>query len=137
MLHCLATIMSTISRWVAIKCSITYFIKFNEATIQLKELDVKWYHDEDPSPWLVHLPYHWSTPHVVSDTCLTPHVSHVFSNNSVTSVTLSHVTSAQSGVYTCKVSTNTQEIVSRARLNVVGKHEVRLASSCNVNVFVT
>ena len=49
-----------------------------------------------------------------------PHVARVESNQSVTVVRLGGVTRELAGVYSCKVSTNTQELVSRARLSVVG-----------------
>ena len=44
-----------------------------------------------------------------------PHVVRVESNQSVTVVRLGGVTRELAGVYSCKVSTNTQELVSRAR----------------------
>ena len=47
----------------------------------------------------------------------------MFSNHSLTVVSLSRLTPGLSGVYTCKVSTNTQETVSRARLQILSKSE--------------
>ena len=51
--------------------------------------------------------------------------SQVFSNHSLTVVHLSRLTPGLSGVYTCKVSTNTQETISRARLQILSKSEVK------------
>ena len=85
------------------------------------ELDIKWYLDSSPSPWLVHLPHHWSEAHVLADTRPTRHVSQVYSNQTETVVRLTGLTEELSGVYTCKVSTNTQETRARARLTVLSK----------------
>ena len=88
---------------------------------KMTELDIKWYLDSSPSPWLLHLPHHWTEAHVLQGTRPTSHVSQVFSNETVTVVKLARVTEELSGVYTCKVSTNTQETVSRARLQILSK----------------
>ena len=47
--------------------------------------------------------------------------SQVFSNRSLTVVNLTRLRPTMSGVYTCKVSTNTQETRARARLTVLSK----------------
>ena len=44
---------------------------------RLGELDIKWYLESSPSPWLVHLPHHWTLPHVVRGSGLADHVSQV------------------------------------------------------------
>ena len=44
---------------------------------RLGELDIKWYLDSSPSPWLVHLPHHWTVPHIVRGSRLAGHVSQV------------------------------------------------------------
>ena len=44
---------------------------------RLGELDIKWYLDSSPSPWLVHLPHHWTLPHIVRGSRLADHVSQV------------------------------------------------------------
>ena len=50
----------------------------------------------------------------------------MFSNHSLTVVSLSRLTPDLSGVYTCKVSTNTQETVIRARLQILSKSKTNL-----------
>ena len=42
---------------------------------EMSELDIKWYLDWSPAPWLVHLPHHWALPQVVAGTRLSSHVS--------------------------------------------------------------
>ena len=44
---------------------------------RLGELDIKWYLDSSPAPWLVHLPHHWTLPHIVRGSRLADHVSQV------------------------------------------------------------
>ena len=46
---------------------------------RLGELDIKWYLDSSPAPWLVHLPHHWTLPHIVRGSRLADHVSQVHS----------------------------------------------------------
>ena len=100
------------------------FCRYMVEEERVSELDIKWYLDSSPSPWLVHLPHHWTVPHIVRGSRLAGHVSQVFSNRSLTVVSLTRLRSTMSGVYTCKVSTNTQETVSRARLQILSKSEI-------------
>lgn len=101
--------------------NVTLSCHYNVSADKLSELDIKWYLDAAPAPWLVHLPHHWTRAHLLPDSVVRPHVARVESNQSVTVVRLGGVTRELAGVYSCKVSTNTQELVSRARLSVVGK----------------
>ena len=44
---------------------------------KMSELDIKWYLDSSPSPWLVHLPHHWRAAQLLGDIRPTSHVSQV------------------------------------------------------------
>ena len=55
---------------------------------KMSELDIKWYLDSSPSPWLVHLPHHWRAAQLLGDIRPTGHVSQVSHHSPLT--TLKH-----------------------------------------------
>ena len=55
--------------------SVELVCRYQVEAEMLGELDVKWYLDSSPSPWLVHLPHHWTLPHIVRGSRLADHVS--------------------------------------------------------------
>ena len=88
--------------------------------VQETELDVKWYHGTSPSPFLVYLPHHWDSPHLL-DTKYSSSLLPVASSSSLMVFQLTNVTKEQAGMYSCKVSTNSDEHVTSRRLNVIGE----------------
>ena len=68
----------------------------------------------------VYLPHHWETPHLL-DGGYSWSLEPVLSSTSVMMFQLTNISKAQSGMYSCKVSTNSDEVLISRRLNVIGK----------------
>ena len=68
----------------------------------------------------VYLPHHWETPHLL-DGGYSWSLEPVLSSTSVMMFQLTNISKAQSGMYSCKVSTNSDEVLTSRRLNVIGK----------------
>ena len=87
---------------------------------KLVELDIKWYVGSSPSPFLVYIPHLQTLPQVV-DTRYKENI--VFLDTEFgTKFQMVNITTDMSGVYTCKVSTNTEERWSRRRITVYSKY---------------
>ena len=87
---------------------------------KVAELDIKWYFGSSPSPFMVFLPHLQKEPQVVDHRF---REKIVFSEGVVGSgFMMVNVTTDMSGVYTCKVSTNTEERMRRRRVAVYSKY---------------
>ena len=87
-------------------------------------MDIKWYLGSSPSPFLVFLPHLQKEPQVVNHRF---REKIVFSEGVVGSgFMMVNVTTDMSGVYTCKVSTNTEERIRRKRVTVYSKYGLYL-----------
>ena len=87
-------------------------------------MDIKWYLGSSPSPFLVFVPHMQKEPQVV-DTRFRDKI--VFRGGLVGSgFMMLNVTTDISGVYTCKVSTNTEERIRRKRVTVYSKYGLYL-----------
>merc|ERR1711970_592710 len=96
--------------------NVTFHCKYTVNKSQLAELDIKWYLDSSPSPFLVFLPYLQQEPQVV-DPRFRQKI--VFMEEKVGSgFMMMNMSTDLSGVYTCKVSTNTHERISRKRIKI-------------------
>ena len=93
---------------------------YKVSQVQESELDIKWYHGTSPSPFLVYLPHHWDSPHLL-DTKYSSTLHPVASSTSLIMFQLTNITKDQAGIYSCKVSTNSDEHVTSRRLNVIGE----------------
>ena len=97
------------------------------------ELDVKWYFDGSPSPFMLWVPHQRRAPQVISDTFR----SHVDLGHTVgsdpyrlySSVRLKKVGRALSGSYTCKVSSFSTEESRTKRMTVYGEQQDFLKDS--------
>ena len=99
--------------------NITFQCKYTVNRSQLAELDIKWYLGSSPSPFLVFLPYLQQEPQVV-DPRFRQKI--VFMDEKVGSgFVMMNMSTDLAGVYTCKVSTNTQERISRKRIKIYSK----------------
>lgn len=83
---------------------------------QLAELDIKWYLGSSPSPFLVFLPFLQQQPQVVDPTFR--HRILFREERGGSGFLMLNMSSEMSGVYTCKVSTNTQESIRRKRIKI-------------------
>ena len=99
--------------------NVTFHCKYTVNKSQLAELDIKWYLGSSPSPFLVYLPYLQQEPQVVDHRF---RQKIVFMEEKVGSgFVMKNMSSDLSGVYTCKVSTNTMERISRKRIKIYSK----------------
>ena len=99
--------------------NVTFHCDYSVDSSKLAELDIKWYLGSSPSPFLVFLPHLQTEPQVVD---LRFRQKIVFSEGVVGSVFMMvNITTDMSGVYTCKVSTNTEERRSWKRITVYSK----------------
>ena len=97
----------------------TFQCKYTVNRSQLAELDIKWYLGSSPSPFLVFLPYLQQEPQVV-DPRFRQNI--VFMDEKGGSgFVMMNMSTDLAGVYTCKVSTNTQERISRKRIKIYSK----------------
>ena len=99
--------------------NVTFHCDYSLDSSKLAELDIKWYLGSSPSPFLVFLPHLQTEPQVVD---LRFRQKIVFSEGVVGSVFMMvNITTELSGVYTCKVSTNTEERRRWKRITVYSK----------------
>jgi len=99
---------------------------------RLPELDIKWYHANSPAPFLVYLPHHWSSPHVV-DARMSSMLEMVTSTASRLMFRLNNVTQDMAGLYSCKVSTYADETLATQRLTVIDPPKINLSVLDNGN----
>jgi hypothetical protein len=91
---------------------------------KLAELDIKWYLGSSPSPFMVFLPHLQKEPQVVDHRF---REMIVFSEGLVGSgIMMMNINANMSGVYTCKVSTNTEERIRRKMVTVYSKYSLNL-----------
>ena len=100
--------------------NISFHCSYNVDRNKLAELDIKWYFGASASPFMVFLPHLQKDPQVVD---------HRFREKIVFSegvegseFMIVNVTTDMSGVYTCKVSTNTEERIMSRRVTVFSKY---------------
>ena len=108
--------------------NISFHCDYNVDRSKVAELDIKWYIGSSPSPFMVFLPHLQKEPQVVE-----PRFREkiVFSDGVVGSgFMMVNVTTDMSGVYTCKVSTNTEERIRRKRVTVYSKYGLYLQGFC-------
>ena len=86
---------------------------------KIPELDIKWYYNDSPSPFMVFLPQHWNQPQILEDNLRDIIEMDVETGGRVWS--MKNVTSEHSGLYTCKVSTNSDEVLYRKRVTIQSK----------------
>ena len=104
--------------------NLTFHCDYNVSMSKMAELDIKWYLGSSPSPFMVFLPYLQKKPQVV-DTRFRDKI--VLCEGLVGSgFMMVNATTDMSGVYTCKVSTNTEERIMRKRVTVYSKYGVYL-----------
>ena len=100
--------------------NISFHCDYNVDRNKVAELDIKWYHDSSPSPFMVFLPHLQKEPQVVDHRF---REKIVFSEGVVGSgFMIVNISTDMSGVYTCKVSTNTEERIRRKRVTVYSKY---------------
>ena len=100
--------------------NISFHCDYNVDRTKIAELDIKWYLGSSPSPFMVFLPHLQKEPQVVDHRF---REKIVFSEGVVGSgFMMVNVTTDMSGVYTCKVSTNTEERIRRKRVTVYSKY---------------
>jgi hypothetical protein len=100
--------------------NLSFHCSYNVNRYKLAELDIKWYLGGSPSPFMVFLPHLQKKPQVV-DTRFREKI--VFNEEVAGSgFIMVNVTTDMSGVYTCKVSTNTEERIRRKRVTVYSKY---------------
>ena len=66
------------------------------------------------------LPHHWTSPHIL-DPALTSRIEILSSTASRLLFRLNNVTQALAGLYSCKVSTYSDETLATRRLAVIGE----------------
>lgn len=96
--------------------NVSFHCEYTVNDSQLAELDIKWYLGSSPSPFLVFLPYLQHQPQVVD-----PKFRQKIVFRSVkfgSEFVMVNMSTDLSGVYTCKVSTNTEERIRRKRINI-------------------
>ena len=104
--------------------NLTFHCDYIVHRLKLAELDIKWYLGSSPSPFMVFLPHLQKEPQVVDHRF---REKIVFSEGVVGSgFMMVNVTTDMSGVYTCKVSTNTEERIRRKRVTVYSKYGLYL-----------
>ena len=99
--------------------NVPFHCAYSVDSSKLAELDIKWYLGSSPSPFMVFLPNLQSEPQVID-----PRFRQmiVFSEEVEGSwFMMENISTDMSGVYTCKVSTNMEERVSRKRITVYSK----------------
>lgn len=109
-----------IPKYVVVGESAIISCYYNVPGERLQELDIKCYQGTSPSPFLVFLPHHWSTPHIVADS-MVPRIEMMTSTSSRLVFRLHNVTKDMSGLFSCKVSTYSDETLATRRLTVIGK----------------
>ena len=90
-----------------------------------QELDIKWYLDDSPSPFLVWVPHQKRRPQIVGDK-FRSHIDTSFSTGHDeyklhSHILIRNVTPDMAGIYTCKVATFTQEQYLSQRIVVFGE----------------
>ena len=94
--------------------NITLFCSYSVDKDKIAELDIKWYFGNSPSPFMVFLPHMQAEPQVVDPVF---REKLLFSEGWLESgFLMMNTTTDLSGLYTCKVSTNTRERVRRKRI---------------------
>ena len=88
-------------------------------TDKMPELDIKWYLGSSPSPFMVFLPNLQKEPQVVDPRFREKIIFREGYMNS--GFMMENVTADMSGVYTCKVSTNTEERSRWRRITIYSK----------------
>ena len=103
---------------------IPFHCKYSVPTKSVAELDVKVYHGESPSPLLVFLPSLKQVPQIVDQKfqkLIFFSETNTFDGRSELKLTFKNLRVNMSGLFTCKVSTNTAEMISTRRLTVYSK----------------
>ena len=94
--------------------NVSFHCEYTVNDSQLAELDIKWYLGSSPSPFMVFLPHMQAEPQVVDPVF---REKLLFSEGWLESgFLMMNTTTDLSGLYTCKVSTNTRERVRRKRI---------------------
>ena len=108
--------------------NLKFHCDYNVDKNKLAELDIKWYLGSSPSPFMVFLPHLQKEPQVVDHRF---REKIIFSEGVVGSgFMMKNATTDMSGVYTCKVSTNTE--VGRAAGTYFGKNHLSGVSMVNL-----
>jgi len=95
---------------------VPFHCAYNVDSSKLAELDIKWYLGSSPSPFMVFLPYLQAEPQVIDPKFRQKIVYREGVESS--GFIMVNISTELSGVYTCKVSTNMEERVSRKRITV-------------------
>ena len=104
--------------------NLSFHCSYNVDRSKVAELDIKWYLGSSPSPFMVFLPHLQKEPQVVDHRF---REKIVFSEGVVGSgFMMVNITTDMSGVYTCKVSTNTEERIRRKRVTLYSKYGLYL-----------
>ena len=90
-----------------------------------QELDIKWYLDDSPSPFLVWVPHQDRTPQIVGDK-FRSHIDPGFTTGEDayklhSDIIIRNMTPQLAGIYTCKVASFTHEEYLSKRIIVLGQ----------------
>ena len=114
----------SIPRYVREGSDIPFNCKYIVPKQSLNELDVKVYHNNSPSPILVFLPFLEHVPQIVDQSyqnSIIFNTTEAFDGRSELKFIFKNVRLNMSGLFTCKVSTNTEEMIATRRLMVFSK----------------
>lgn len=115
----------SVPQWVEAGSDVEMNCNYSYNQTEREELDVKWYLDGSPSPFLVWVPHQARLPQIVLDKFR----SHIDIGHTVgsdpykqhSSLLLRDVHTGLSGIYTCKVASFTQEEYLTQRMTVFVK----------------
>ena len=101
--------------------TVTFQCEYQAEPGERPELDIKWYRDTAPAPFMLFLPAHWSRPKVLEEG-LRDHIvtEETGGLGGTMSWSIVNVTRRHAGIYTCKVSTNSEEFYSSSRIDIIG-----------------
>jgi len=111
--------------WALAGSSVELWCNYSYNATEGEELDVKWYLDGSPSPFLVWVPHQGRKPQVVLD-MFKPHIDtgHTVGSDPYkihSSLLMRNIHTGLSGAYTCKVSSFMQEEYITQRMTVFVK----------------
>jgi len=114
-----------VPQWIEAGSSVELWCNYSYNATEGEELDVKWYLDGSPSPFLVWVPHQGRKPQVVTDMFK----SHIDTGHTVgsdpykkhSSLLIRNIHTGLSGAYTCKVSTFVREEYLSQRMTVFVK----------------
>ena len=115
-----------VPHWVEAGSSVELWCNYSYNATEGEELDVKWYLDGSPSPFLVWVPHQGRKPQVVTD-MFKPHIDIGHTGGSDpykkhSSLLMRNIHTGLSGAYTCKVSTFAREEYLSQKMTVFGEY---------------